>query len=1409
MTNCTNFKKNTTQFFFVRFDNFSHIKIRVISEIRGWKILQKIESFNKIQTTMLKRILIFIVFSVLSGGAAMAQTMTEWNDPSVFQLNREQAHAIALPQLTVAPRGESDVEDSPYVINLNGTWKFKWAPNPDEAPENPAALKADASWDDITVPCPWQIYGWRNGKDWDKPLYVNTGYPFTYDRQTWNVMADRPADWTYSGNMKNPVGTYRRSFTVPKTWKDRDVFVRFNGVGHGYYVWVNSHFVGYAEDSFLPSEWNVTPYINKKGENTLTVRCYRFTSGSFLECQDYWRLTGIERDVLLWSAPKERIRDFFFRTESLSENNSRATATLDVDVTGAGIVQAEVRDGDRVIATQEVETKASGRQTLTFSDVAVQPWNAETPKLYDLNIKLLKGKKESDLRTLKVGFRVVSVREDGALLINGKRIVFHGVDRHDHSQWNGRTISREETEADIQNMKRLNVNAVRTSHYPDNPYFYDLCDKYGIYVLAEADVECHGNMGLSREPAFREAMVARNVRQVLTLRNHACIFGWSFGNESGNGDNFSYVADSIAKYDNSRLTHYEGNSQWAKTTSRMYAGLEEVEKVGRENQARFERGEKGIRPFIMCENTHAMGNSMGNQREYFDLYERYPSLTGEFIWDFKDQGLYDGKDFLYGSDFGDRPNDNNFCCNGVVLADGSWTSKCYNVKKIYQPVDFTMRDGKLTLKNKRQFRTPEQDYDISYTLYEGGLLVSQPTTLPAGKESFTTDELLRTATGFNEKKNGGELAVRISVRQKERTLWAEKGYEVASEQFVLRAADNTKKRVISPVSNGLDWRVEPQGQGSYEVKTGRFGIMFRNGQIVAKGEPVFELNAFRAPHDNDKNSAERWDKQGLRNLVCQNLKSSYEEKEGEVVIHFTNLYKSEQGSMSFTTEETFTIMNDGTIAFTSDIDPSEKGSELPRLGYRAVLPTELSHMRWLGRGPHDSYRDRKESAFVGLWESNVADQWESQVLPQETGNKEDVEWMALTADQGYGVLFIAPNKMAASAGNWDDREIYTDRHHRVKHPSEVEFGKKTVVNLDIYNRALGNNSCGRDVIDKYKIPAGKAHFTLIMKVLRKPLSNEELAEEARVALPSAENEGLARHDFFYAGERPDHKMYMVKGGKVTWEYDDPQGRGEISDAILLSDGHILMAHQHGIKEIDQKKNVIWSMDTPQGYEIHSIQPIGKNKVLYVQCGNPFEAVVMEIPSKKELRRFALPFNNGGSHGQMRNMRLTKKGTMLLASFEYGAVIEFDSHGKELQRWECPGAWGVEELENGNILVASNRNYVREFNRKGEQVWEFNWKEQGPLSLVNVNGRLEERISGQKAHRLKNGNTMITNWLNQWSSETSDPTCPAIQAIEVTPQGEVVWQLKSWKAPANLGPSTTIQLLSEPVDRRKLFFGDIR
>ena len=678
-----------------------------------------------------------------SSSITSAQTLEEWNDVKVTSINRLPAHTLDIPMASVADaKGAytptNALEASPYFLSLNGIWKFQWVADPAKASNTFHEATFDASdWDEIEVPSTWQVYGVRHGKDWDKPLYVNAAYPFTYDEKTWDVMTDRPDWYSYDNEMKNPVASYRREFTLPENWKGRDVTLRFNGAGHGYYVWVNGEFVGYAEDSYLPSDFDVTEKVHA-GVNTISVRVYRFTSGSFLECQDYWRMTGITRDVYLWSAPKTRIDDFFFRTTALKEANTTAEAALTVSVSGNNMkkatLEAQLLDGDRVLATQAVPVTASGEIELGFPTVTgITAWSAEQPQLYDLVITLSQKGKTVDTRVLKVGFRTVGVREDGALLVNGNRVVFHGVNRHSFSEYGGRTLTKAEMETDLLQMKRLNVNAVRTSHYPNNPYVYDLADRLGLYVLAEANVECHANLTLSHNKEFRPAMVERSVRQVRTLRNHASIIMWSAGNESGNGENFKYVMDTVMKVDPTRLTHYEGNSNWSSVTSTMYGPLGLMANIARTRLEEYKQGKQGIRPHVQCENTHAMGNSMGNQREFYDIYENYPAMAGEFVWDWKDQGLKvsatdapmkfeslgrkgegdvvsildikNGEYWAYGGDFGDRPNDNNFCCNGVVLADNSPTAKSYEMKKIYQPIDFVMKDsvnGVFTLKSKLQ-----------------------------------------------------------------------------------------------------------------------------------------------------------------------------------------------------------------------------------------------------------------------------------------------------------------------------------------------------------------------------------------------------------------------------------------------------------------------------------------------------------------------------------------------------------------------------------------------------------------------------------------------------------------------------------------------------------------------------------
>lgn len=1049
--------------------------------------------------------------------ASQAQTGNEWDDVGVFQLNREEAHTTAIPLGSAAAVGENHMESSPWYQSLDGVWKFRWVGNPSQKPqgfEQPGFN--DDGWDDISVPSAWQVYGVRHGKSWDKPLYTNVRYPFTYDKETFSVMADRPDNYTYNNSMKNPVGSYRRKFTVPREWKGREVFLRFNGAGHGYYVWVNGKFAGYAEDSYLPSEFRVTDLL-QKGENTLAVQVYRFTSGSFLEDQDYWRLTGITRDVFLWAAPREaRIADYF-ATTTLDASHSRATVRIDVELAGrkpGGCdLVAEVVDGGRTVATARAERVAGTKQTLTMEVANPRLWNAEQPNLYDLVVRLERKGKPVDIRGNKLGIREVGIGKQGEILINGRPVIFHGVDRHDFSNIGGRTVTREEMEQDVMLMKRLNINAVRTSHYPNNPYFYDLCDKYGLYVLAEANVECHDNWGLSSVEKFRAPMVERNWRQVKFLRNHACIFGWSFGNESGGGENFKYVADTIGKLDPTRLTHYEGNSQWSSISSTMYANLDRIERIGREREEQARRGEQP-KPHIQCENTHAMGNSMGNQREFFNLYERYPALAGEFIWDWKDQGLEmpvpgdNSKTYwAYGGDFGDYPNDGNFCTNGVIFPDYTYSAKALNVKKIYQPADFVMTDslqGKFLIKNKLSFANLS-GYDFSYQVLENGIAISEK-PLPSydipggGSKEVSLGSLLPGVV-----RDDADYYVRFSVRQKEGTAWEKAGYEVAAEQFTLRKATGRKPYSpavagkVSVVAAGGDIEVSGDDfKAVFSKASGQIAKYERGGKTLLQG---LRFNAFRAPTDNDKRHQWDWDRLGLRNLGA-NVRSgewkSMANSDGSVTLTIKNEYKGAHG-VSFATQMEYQVMADGTVAVSSLIIPWQNGEVMPRIGYTFNMPEGYENYAWYGRGPGDNYRDRKEWCFPGLYHSTVSEQWTGFVMPQENGNKEEVRFIALTDNDGRGLMVVAPQLMSATVGHWHAEDIYVDAGNRKRHPYEVPMVKENVVCIDAAQRALGNASCGPDVLEKYELRTAPMAMSFLIMPIDGQLSDAKLAERGNTA----------------------------------------------------------------------------------------------------------------------------------------------------------------------------------------------------------------------------------------------------------------------------------------------------------------------
>ena len=1087
-------------------------------------------------------VLFFTVFNL--------SAQTEWDDVSITQVNKEEAHTFAIPFQTEQQVQELQIEESPYYLSLNGVWKFKWVKDPDSRPAGFQEVAFDVNgWDNIEVPSVWQMYGIKNNKNWDKPMYVNLRYPFTYNTTTWSVMADRPADWTYNNEMKNPVGSYRREFTLPTQWDGRDIYVRFNGVSHGYYLWVNGQQVGYSEDSYLPSEFKLTDYV-KPGKNTIAVQVFRFTSGSFLECQDHWRFSGIHRDVFLWSAPKTQIRDYFFQTD-LDEQYIDAQVDIDIKLTGKnlskGKLTAKILDKGVVIAQQSMQKPLAGINRLSMHVSNPQKWSAEIPYLYDLVLTLENGKNTIDIRGGKVGFKEVSIAANGALLINGKRMVFHGVNRHDHSEINGRTVSKEEMENDIKTMKRLNINAVRTSHYPNNLYFYELCNKHGLYVLAEANLETHGNTGLSEVEIFRKPMVERNENHVKWMKNHVSIFMWSYGNESGRGNNFESVEKAIKALDKTRLTHYEGNSEWSDVSSTMYANYDRIKEIGEERMK-----QTNPRPHIQCENSHAMGNAMGNVRDMFDLYRLYPALTGEFIWEWKDHGIkmeIPGKPgnyyWAYGGNFGDNPNDNTFCTDGLIFADFTYSAKCYNTKKIYQPIDFFVKEDKKTyiLKSNLAFKATDH-LAISYSILEDGKVLETKKlniTIPAGG----TIEVTIDALPANAKPEA-EYFIRFDAQQKDATWWADAGYTVASEQIKLKDAikpvypiestgnlmvqENLKDIIIKGTHFTAVFSKEKGTLSSYT---------FNSKQLI--NEPL-ELKAFRIPTENDKPHIEQWDNMGLRDLVVKaggwNIKES--KSKNTVDLSITNIYSTKAG-IQFTTQMAFKVLNDGTIFVNSFIDPELKDAIIPKIGYRLEMPEEFESLTWFGRGPWESYVDRKEACFEGVYSSTVSEQWERYVLPQETGNKEDVRWMSLTNNDGTGLLFVAPQKMAASATHFRAEDIYTNKDNRARHEHEVSFCKNTIVSLDAHMRGLGNASCGPDVMNQYELRASSTDFNFfIMPVATQ--NKEQLSAKARVQSPVCAPVKIKRDNagtLILSTATPGAEIYYSLNGSKEKRYVEP------------------------------------------------------------------------------------------------------------------------------------------------------------------------------------------------------------------------------------------------------------------------------
>ncbi|MCM3111800.1 glycoside hydrolase family 2 TIM barrel-domain containing protein [Lederbergia lenta] len=945
----------------------------------------------------------------------------EWNNnPEIFQLNRHEAHATLMPYHTVEEALKGKREASKNYQSLNGQWKFSFSETPDT--RNLEFFKADfdySKWDEIKVPAHWQLEGY------DYPQYTNVRYPWIDTEEL---------EAPFAPTKYNPVGQYITTFKVSDSWKNQPVYISLQGVESAFYIWLNGELVGYSEDTFTPAEFDLTPYLID-GENKLAVEVYRWSDASWLEDQDFWRLSGIFRDVYLYSTPLTHVQDFFVNTE-LDEDYRNAELKIDAKVTNylaeknngvtfeAMLFDENQQEVLETPLTVKVEISEQKKKDIHTSVLVENPrkWSAEHPNLYTLVISL-KGENGNLIETLscKVGFRKFELK-DGLMKINGERIVFKGTNRHEFNADKGRAIDHEDMVHDIILMKQNNINSVRTSHYPNNPYLYELCDEYGLYVIDENNLETHGTWKYGQKelenaipgskPEWTENVLDRCNSMFQRDKNHPSIIIWSLGNESFGGDNFLKMHQFFKDVDPSRLVHYEGVFHYRPSEaasdmeSTMYVSPENVEKYALE----AETAEKQAKPYIICEYSHAMGNSNGNLYKYTELFDKYPILQGAFIWDWRDQAIRtkteEGIEFLaYGGDFGESPHDGNFSGNGLIFADGTPTPKLLEVKRCYQNVEFTAVDlekGIISIWNKNLF-TNVSEYELRYEITVDGKSVKVGQA-ELNIEPLTTGKVYLdyVLTDIEAK---GELILTVSLHLKDATTWAEQGHEIAYDQFILREGVIGNDKVKLGELNVNDQSEE------LIVSTEQISVRFnkQTGDLVSYKVSGVELlksplipNYWRAMIDNDIGSGLNERSAAWREAGAKRKLESFhvESKNDQVNVTVNYLLPTVNGSK---TEIRYTISGNGEIIVASKLTPGADLPEIPEVGVLFTMDQPFENLEWYGRGPHENYIDKKKSAKIGLHNGKVKDQYVPYLKPQECGNKTDVRWATVTNNEGVGL----------------------------------------------------------------------------------------------------------------------------------------------------------------------------------------------------------------------------------------------------------------------------------------------------------------------------------------------------------------------------------------------------------------------
>ncbi|MBV7529451.1 glycoside hydrolase family 2 TIM barrel-domain containing protein [Chitinophaga sp. sic0106] len=998
-----------------------------------------------------------------------------WEDETIFGINKEPTHVtyIPFPSKETAATTTDTGYASPLYQSLNGPWKFNWVKHPDERPTDfyrPGF--DDQHWKTIPVPANMEMQGYGT------PIYTNITYPFRNDPP--RVMGPVPGDWT-TAREPNPVGSYRREFTIPEDWDGKEIFLHFDGVISAMYVWVNGKQVGYSENSFSPAEFNITPYI-KRGKNTIAVEVYKYSDGSYLEDQDMTRFSGIHRRVYLFAVPKTYIRDYFVQPALNSEYTSAAVSiTADIRSNRRNTpasLEAEIVDASgRPVATATAAAVTKGEVTIACNISNPVLWSAEKPYLYTVYLTL----KDADGRvtevlTNKLGIREVKI-QDSRLLVNGKPVLLKGVNRHEIHPVLGKAVTAESMIQDILLMKQHNINTVRSCHYPNDPVWLQLCDYYGLYVIDEANHETHGHQKIATYPSWQPAIVDRTERLVARDKNHASVIIWSLGNEAGAGANFEAARAVVKRMDVSRPIHYEGMNSVADIESNMYPGVDYV----------IERGKaKSEKPYFMCEYAHAMGNSVGNLQEYWDAIESHQRLIGGCIWEWVDQGLLahapGGENyFAYGGDLGDKPNDGTFSIKGLVTSDRQLKPAIQEVKQVYQYVKFSnLPGGRVKISNRYAF-LDFSGFRVQWSLLEDGKAVQQgefdPFTLTPGADTVLT-------VPYTPTKPGAEYFLNMEVKLSQDESWAKKGHIVAAGQLAVQQPTAT---VVSNSNKPLRLeqtasRITVTGsnvQVSFDKNSGRM-VQLQYGQqtIIDGPEQGLAVNLYRAMLDNDHTSdwGQPYDTRALGFDQPAYVLQKLDVVPGASAVTVKTAIRVNTRSGFGVHAVLDYIITDHEIRVDAVITPDTTSYFINRLGLRMLLAPGLEQVDWYGRGPHENYIDRKSAAFVGLYSNTVTHMAELYEKPQGMGNREDVRWVRLTRPGAGGIEIVVHDTMSFSALHYTDQDLGS-----AAHLYQLQPRKETVLTLDARQMGLGNGSCGPMQLPQYLVPVAPCKMSFTIK----------------------------------------------------------------------------------------------------------------------------------------------------------------------------------------------------------------------------------------------------------------------------------------------------------------------------------------